>query len=662
GHPILDFYAQPDEREIYLAQLQKQGRVKNYPVSLIKKNGEDFNVSMSSTIVFNQHKEPQYIEGVFLDITQEVQIAKEREGVLHHLQSLSAIEGALAAPSFEQSIKQAMQALLPIYDADRVFLLPVSCADTEESSVECHDMVFLTQKQGFEDFCAVGFVKDEGVRAGLALRDTDTDTDTDTEFCPVVIDKSSVFSFQVIEKYDIKSHMMIVVSTAAGDDWLLVVQRCRDAKAWTKQQKRLLTDISHRLRAAIGQLILQKDLQVSVERAEVASKAKGEFLATMSHELRTPLHGVIGLLGLLEIEASRLSDEQKNNLALAQSTAHILGSLIDDVLDLSKIESGKLEVQHQPFAVEQVLRSALIPFVMKAREKGLLLSLEMKDVAQTMSGDVLYLRQVLLNLVGNALKFTDAGFVRVTVWQTDEIWQISIEDSGIGIALDQQLTVFTPFVQVHDNHVLGENLQDKGTGLGTTIAKRFVEIMGGEISLRSALGVGTTFDVKLPLAAVGSERISLTLELADLALQQQARLDEVVVNRENNQVWSVLLAEDDPIGRKIAIKQLERTGFTVEAVADGEKALAKVQKKQYDLLLTDVRMPIMDGMMLTKKIREYEAESKIKPMFIVGLSAHALEEVKHEALAHGMDEFVSKPVDMQALMAKLESHCVVEGS
>jgi len=474
-----------------------------------------------------------------------------------------------------------------------------------------------------------------------------------------VIDESSDKMAQVIEKYHIKSQMLIVIQKRNGSDWLLVVQDCKEKRTRSQQQKRLLRDISHRLRSSIGQMLLQKDLQKSVRAAEVASQAKGEFLATMSHELRTPLHGVIGLLGLMTDERHKLSDEQQGNLSLAQSSAHILSSLIDDILDLSKIEAGRLEIQHRVFDVEETLRFALVPFVMKAREKGLQLNLEMHWVAESMSGDELRMRQVLLNLVGNALKFTEKGFVSIETWQEHEQWHITIEDSGIGIAPEKQANVFSPFVQVHEHAVLGDNLQQKGTGLGTTIAKHFVEMMGGTLKLQSKLGEGSCFHICLPLHASSEQRKSLSLTLDDLVEQRDIRL-ETITNHRPEITRSVLLAEDDPIGRKIAIKQLKRAGFAVIAVGDGLQAWEKVREQAFDLLLTDIHMPGMDGMMLAKKVREYESETDRKRMLIVGLSAHALEEIKNEALAHGMDEFISKPVDMHALMDKLESTCAEE--
>ncbi len=472
---------------------------------------------------------------------------------------------------------------------------------------------------------------------------------------PFMLDVTSVFSMPLIQKYKLDTSLMIVLPIKPDVFWVLALQ-ADAAQTYTEQQKRLFVDIAHRVRGALGQLILQKDLQATVERVEVASRAKSEFLATMSHELRTPLHGVIGLLDLLSEDMQQLPKEQQRNLALARTSSQVLSSLIDDVLDLAKIESGKVEIQKQAFHLRDALHDALVPFVMKAREKGLSLSLEMKDVPAVVEGDVVRLRQVLLNLVGNAIKFTMQGYVRIVVIQDDDVLQINIEDSGIGIDSDKQKVVFQPFTQVHDIEILGDNLQEKGTGLGTTISQYFVEMMGGTLELQSVPGVGSTMMIRLPLQQVGQQRLNLVLHMDDFS-QLAAEGDAHGLAGEDIQAWSVLLAEDDPVGRRIAIKRLQRAGFTVEEVADGQSAWEKVQQQDYDLLLTDIRMPGMSGLELTQKIRAHEAERHKKPMLVIGLSAYALEEIRQEAMEAGMDAFVSKPVDMRALMDKLESLC-----
>ena len=313
-------------------------------------------------------------------------------------------------------------------------------------------------------------------------------------------------------------------------------------------------------------------------------------------------------------------------------------------------------MQKQSFYLKQALVDALIPFVMKAREKGIELHLEMRDVAEMIEGDVQRLRQVLLNLVGNAIKFTAQGYVRIVVSQDEDMLFINIEDSGIGIDKDRQTDVFKPFSQVHNAAVLGDNLQEKGTGLGTTISQYFITMMGGELTLQSEPTVGSTMTIRLPLQQVGQEKVTLNLQVEDLIDAPQMRhATEHNIPKSVMKSWRVLLAEDDPVGRRVAVKRLERAGFTVETVSDGSQAYAQIQAQSFDLLLTDIRMPGLTGLQLTEKIRENEREHGLPPMLIIGLSAYALEDVKRDVLAAGMDSFISKPVDMTELIALLES-------
>ncbi len=659
GQPILGFYAKPSERDAYLRTLKKHGAVKNYPITILGKNKQHIVIAMSARIVLNEQGEALHIEGMFRDISQETAIEQERTATLQHLYDLSRVESALATPDFAQGVLQSMQELCSIFAASRAFVVPVDMVNdgkVNQQKSGQYDEGFMAKDGVFRAFSSQQLMLEDVMVATLR----ETETETETEFFPVMTEKSSVLLNKILKKYEVKSCLMILLRVKPNVLWLMALHQCEHEVAWSEHQKQLFLDISHRVRGTLGQMLLQQHLHISVEKAEVASQAKGAFLSTMSHELRTPLHGVIGLLDLLDADASCLPPEQQHNLMLARSSAHVLSSLIDDVLDLSKIESGKEEIQCQAFQLEGALRQAMIPFIAKAKSKGLMLELEVDDVACCVQGDALRLRQVLLNLLGNALKFTQYGYVRLVVRQAHGVLQFQIEDSGIGIEEHKQQHIFEPFVQVHDRQVLGDNLQEKGTGLGTTIAKNFVEMMGGSITLHSEWGVGTTFSLRLPCLPVGEQRFSLALDRESLVGERASPREKM--SPEKARQWRVLLAEDDPIGRRIAKKRLTREGFVVTLAVDGLAAWQEILKQPFDLLLTDLRMPRMDGLKLTRKVREREAaQENQQKMLIIGLSAHALEEVKHQALAVGMDEFVAKPVDMQSLMAKLETHCARHG-
>lgn len=651
------FYANPDERDAYLKQLKQEGNVKNYPIEILGKQGQHVFILMSSRIVFNEQGKSVYIEGMFRDITKEQQIERELTEHLNHLSGLSVVEAALSDQNFELSIQQAIDEMIFLFPANRVFLAPLVVESPFGKHEQNFQAYFLATDERFSAFDAHAFMNEDEVKAHLSMMSHRSSNSQS------LIDSVDMFSQELLERYHIALHLMALIQIKPGVFWLFAMQQCTTMNKYTKQDRRLFLDISDRIRGALSQLILQKDLQSTVARVEIASKAKSDFLATMSHELRTPLHGMIGLLDLLANDVGQLSIEQQRNLTLAQSSSLVLSSLIDDVLDLAKIESGKVELYKQAFVLKDALFDALVPFVMKAREKNLDLKLEMKNVAAVIEGDVLRLRQVLLNLVGNAIKFTHKGYVRIVVTQNQQVLQINIEDSGIGISPDKLEDVFNPFTQVHDIGILGDNLQEKGTGLGTTISDHFIAMMGGTLTLQSEPNIGSTLCIRIPLQQVGEERVSVNTHMSELSqLPIRDYQDAQVSSHEIVDVmqagdWSVLLAEDDPIGRRVAVKQLQRAGFKVEAVADGISAWEMIQKQSFDLLLTDIRMPGLDGMKLSEKIRDYECSEHKKPMLIIGLSAYAMEEVRHEALAQGMDEFISKPVDMNALMIKLEARC-----
>jgi len=646
---IETFYADPSTRDAYLKALKESGNVKNYPIEILGKYGQRVAISMSSRMFFDDEGKPIYIEGLIRDMTQEREIQKERTENLQHLSNLSVIESTLSEQDFEVGLQRAVEEIQKIFTAERVFLSPLCFNPNDEQDSSYKTMFIANPEQDIILNLKNLMCESEMITYASSVPEKQLKT-------PFMIDVKAVFSPGLIHKYHLLPGMLMLLRVKSDVLWVLAIQQDEDM-TYTAQKKRLFVDISHRIRGALSQLILQKDLQATVKRVEIASHAKSEFLATMSHELRTPLHGVIGLLDLLAEEKTLLSPEQQRNLMLAQTSSQVLSSLIDDVLDLAKIESGKVEIQKQSFYLRDALHDALVPFVMKAREKGLSLTLELKDVAAVIEGDVVRLRQVLLNLVGNAIKFTMQGYVRIVVTQDEDILQINIEDSGIGIDKLKQDVVFQPFTQVHDVHILGDNLQEKGTGLGTTISQHFVEMMGGTLTLQSEPNIGSTMSIRLPLQQIGEQMITENLDMSDFSKQGKTALTGSRIQAVEPESWSVLLAEDDPVGRRIALKRLQGSGFDVDEVTDGLAAWDKIQTQDYDLLLTDIRMPGLDGMSLTKKIREYEAAQGKKAMLIIGLSAYALEEVKHDALACGMDAFVSKPVDMTILMAKLEEHC-----
>jgi len=384
--------------------------------------------------------------------------------------------------------------------------------------------------------------------------------------------------------------------------------------------------------------LLAKELDKARHDAELASQNKSDFLANISHELRTPLHGIIGLQNILAKEADYLLVEHKKYLNLAQHSSQILISLIGDILDLSKIEANKITLHIQPYCLTTALQDAVIPFIMTAKEKNLELSLHFKNIPSTINADELRIRQILLNLIGNAIKFTEHGFVKINAIYHEKNLTIKIQDSGIGIKASQLSQIFKPFVQ------LSETSYQQGTGLGTTISKHFVELMEGSIKIESQHKQGTLCTVQIPIEVIEHEYFTKTVVLnTDFEVTQSPPALKQAKD------FRILLAEDDDISRMIAVKTLSKAGLNLDIAKHGMEAWEKIQQNNYDLLLTDIHMPGLTGIDLTKKIRLFES-TRSHRTHIIGLSAHVLEAVSQECLNIGMDAFISKPISPEKIL------------
>jgi PAS domain S-box-containing protein len=387
---------------------------------------------------------------------------------------------------------------------------------------------------------------------------------------------------------------------------------------------------------------------------ERANRAKSEFLATMSHEIRTPLNGVIGLTDLLR--RSSLTSQQQEYVHAIQASGDALLSLINDILDLSKIEAGQMVLELQPLDPRQLVGDVVAVFLAQARAKGLHLSAKVDPaVPPLLVGDPVRLRQVLLNLVSNAVKFTGQengigpgradgshGEVAIVMALAEEnaegalLW-IGVRDSGIGIAPETQAALFEPFTQADAS----TTRRYGGTGLGLAIARRLVEAMGGTIGVESAPGKGSTFWLTLRLARATTADAPTPLPApSDLATGARAR-------------GRVLVAEDNAVNRLVAVGQLESLGCAVETVEDGRQAVEAVRQGHYDLVLMDCHMPEMDGFSATRAIRDAEAaEGRVRTP-IVALTADALAGDREKSLAAGMDDHLTKPVTLERLDAIL---------
>jgi len=389
--------------------------------------------------------------------------------------------------------------------------------------------------------------------------------------------------------------------------------------------------------------------------AQKANSIKSQFLAHMSHEIRTPINGILGLLDLIENDSYKNSEELKQLVADAKTSAESLLGIINDILDLSKLEAGKIELEEVEFDFDTVINDSISVVRNRANEKGLIISTNVpKELPFSLLGDSLRLKQIFINLLGNAIKFTEKGTVSIGLKlkeNSDEFVSIEawVEDTGIGIPAEKKEDIFKPFSQLGDSKA-GKN---GGTGLGLAICREFISMMGGEISVESEEKKGSkfTFSIKLKLKKKpehAEKNMKTIYELPKNGSNDGAS-DFLKKQRAN---FRILLAEDNMINQKVAMKILNTAGYAIEAVGNGREAVAAVKGGFYDIVLMDIQMPEMDGFTATKEIREFQDGKNKIP--IIAITAHALRGDKEKCLQAGMDDYISKPIIAPQLIRILD--------
>jgi PAS domain S-box-containing protein len=409
----------------------------------------------------------------------------------------------------------------------------------------------------------------------------------------------------------------------------------RDEKGQATRMVGSFTNIDERKKAE--EMMLQ-----AKQMAEIANRTKSEFLANMSHEIRTPMNGVIGMTSLLL--TTQLSVEQRKYLETIRSSGEALLTVINDILDFSKVEAGRLSLEQLSFNLREVALSTVDLLRLNAEEKNLKLNIDItNDTPQWVIGDPGRWRQVLTNLIGNAIKFTHQGSVQIKISSIIEnqkaIIKSEVIDTGIGVPVEKLNKLFKPFSQVDASttRMFG------GTGLGLLISKRLSELMGGQIGVDSETRVGSCFWFTVIFSVIENHKA------------EAAQPNSVVTLLNKNNQKRILLVEDNMTNQKVAMAMLKKLGHFVDAVANGEEAIHQLSLLSYDLILMDCQMPVKDGFTTTREIRAGAVQGREKTT-IIALTANAMAEDKNACLQSGMDDFMSKPINMNDLVTCLDKY------
>jgi signal transduction histidine kinase/CheY-like chemotaxis protein len=434
---------------------------------------------------------------------------------------------------------------------------------------------------------------------------------------------------------------------------LTITKLRQRSTAAVRHARELLAELNNKTRDLEAQAVA---LRLAREESESANKAKSAFLATMSHEIRTPMNGVIGMADLLR--HTPLTEQQADYVGVIRGSGQSLMVIINDILDYSKIESGKMDLECRPFDLRAAIKACVDLLMPRAQEKALTLSATVaENVPQWVEGDEVRFKQVVMNLLSNAIKFTLRG--EVNVWAGNRnaadgsTLVFQVRDTGIGMDAQQLEKLFMPFSQV-DSSVARKF---GGTGLGLAISKRLVQAMGGDLRAQSTAGLGSTFQFTWPAQEVPPPQTTAETEFQTLsgAVPGQITAPDAL-GTQINRMLSVLLVEDNLVNQKVATAMLQRLGHRVVVANHGREALDHMAAQCFDLVLMDVQMPLMDGLEATREAVRRWPDAQRPP--IVGLSANAMVEDKEAARQSGMDGYLSKPFtgkDLQRVILDLNN-------
>ncbi|HEV8427446.1 MAG TPA: PAS domain S-box protein [Pyrinomonadaceae bacterium] len=615
----------PEYRELAKSMLERKcagEKTAAYEIEVISKDGRRVALEINSRLNY-QNGIPVGVQGIARDITTRKRAEKERAVISEIIESLNRTHNLDEfLKCVHQSIGKVLYAencFVALYDKETgVFQRPLyvdkyTPAPPQRLSKSCSAYVYRTGKPLLMTLDVFNDLRKSG----------------EVEF----VGKLS------------PSWLGVPLKTPSDTIGVLVVQHYERENVYSQRDMEFLTTVGGQVALAIQRRKAEEEVKQARDMALESARLKSEFLANMSHEIRTPMNGVIGMTGLL-LDTS-LSQEQLEFAQTIRSSGEALLTIINDILDFSKIEAGKLHFETLDFNLKQTIDGAMDLLCERARDKKIELSSWIEiDVPMELRGDAGRVRQVLMNLIGNALKFTDQGGVTVHVTKesdtnSEAVIRCEITDTGIGITEAAKTTLFQAFTQADGS----TTRKYGGTGLGLAISKQLVELMDGEIGVVSELGQGSTFWFTAKFTKADEEvRTSPTTTPPPSATKA-----EFATHLQNK---LILLAEDNIVNQKVAVRQLQKLGYRADAVADGREAVEALQRIPYDLVLMDCQMPHMDGYEATAEIRRREGTGKHTA--IVAMTANALAGDREKCLAAGMDDYISKPVRPEELAKALE--------
>lgn len=451
---------------------------------------------------------------------------------------------------------------------------------------------------------------------------------------------------ELLKKYQVKAVLALPIILEKNDNkiWgLLIAHNCQKPRLWEQNEIEFLEDLCVQIAIAIQQATLIKELKIAKEKAEEATKIKSAFLANMSHEIRTPMNGILGMADLLSY--NNLDPQSFSFVEIIKNSGQSLLSLINDILDLSKLEAGQIELEIREFDLTKFVEEIYQLFSHQAKNKNLEFNYNIEpNLPQFYLGDAFRIKQILNNLLSNALKFTNQGSVELIIKQDHQIlvknindplifnFYFGVKDSGIGIKESDYVKLFQPFSQVE----VSTTRNYGGTGLGLAICKQLINLMGGQIGVESILNQGTTFWFTLPLKTKKINSYS-----HNIANHNNNNFEKTQEN-----LIKILVVEDEKINQIIAINVLEKLGYQVELVNNGQECLEKISQHSYPLILMDCQMPILDGYDTTRQLRLREDTKHIP---IIGLTAFAMKGDREKCLKVGMNDYLSKPFTIKQI-------------